>query len=270
MASKKRLQISNLLVLYCFLSIGAPTKVANAFKFSEKTCREYNLGSNWYCEKEEGKPEALPTADEVMKRQDVPPEEKAALLNQLWETQQKRAVITGKKEDLENVLVTQRYIAKLGTDFAKKMMRLIETNPEYFQKDNYFANISKEYIEDHQRTEVLSQARQRYAIAFVYASNCPYCQRQLPILQSMRESYGMSLLGISADGGVYNGLDQNITDLNVTNDPNIKAFPTIMLLDARNNKRIFIAKGLTTKDNLEKLIYRAIAENKEVENAKTN
>lgn len=263
-SKRKKHAFSNLFAIACLLSIGVHIKEVHAFKFSEQMCREYGLGPNWYCEHEPDKPKALPTLEDVMKR-NVLPEEKAALLNQLWETQQKRAVITGRKEDLEQVLLTQRYIAQLGTDFAKNMTRLIETHPEYFQNDNYFANISKEYVEDSRRTAALSQARERYAIAFIYTSSCPYCERQLPILESLKSTYGISLIGISADGGFYQGLDQNIADASVMNDQNIRAFPTIMLLDAKTTKRIFISKGLTTRDNLESLIYKAIKETEAME-----
>lgn len=245
---------------------------AHAFKFSKKICKEYNLGTSWYCEDENQKKETkktkedLTTADEIMNR-DVAPEQKAVLLNQLWETQQKRAVITGKKEDLENVLITQRFIAKLGTDFAKKMVRLTQTNPTFSQTESYYKNVSEEALEDAKKAQLFKEAKRRYAIAFIYSSNCPYCKRQLPILLSLKEVTGMTVLGISADGGAYEGLDQNIIDPSVVTDSNIQAFPTIMLLDSKTERRIFIAKGLTTEDQLETLIFKTIIE---IENENRN
>ena len=249
------------ITLLAFLSLlSVSTLNAHAFQFSSKVCKEYNLGSNWYCEAEkENKGEELTSPGEIMER-DVAPEQKAILLNQLWDTQQKRAVITGKKEDLENVLVTQRYIAKLGTDFAKKMVRITESNPAYSNTESYYQSVSNEYIDDAKQNQVLKTARHRFAIAFIYASNCPYCKRQLPILHLLKETTGIALIGISVDGSTYPGLDDNIKDPEAANDPNIKAYPTIMLLDAKTEQRLFISKGLTTKDQLEKLIYKKILE----------
>lgn len=234
------------------------TQYARAFKFSGEICKKYSLGSNWYCE-EEKKDEILTSPDEIMERE-VPPEQKAALLNQLWEMQQKRAVITGKREDLENVLVTQRYIARLGAEFAKNMIRIIETNPEYSRSESYYQQISDEIINDAKKDQVLKQAKERYGIALIYASECPYCKRQLPILLSLKEKFGFELLGVSVDGGIYPSLDQVITDRDAINDRGIQAFPTIMLIDSKTERRLFIAKGLTTKDQLERLIYRKIIE----------
>lgn len=233
-----------------------------AFSFSTKVCEEYGLGPNWYCkahtERKSNIPE-LQTADDIMK-QNIAPEEKAIRLNQLWEVQQKRAVITGEKKDLENVLQTQTLVAKLSIDFAKKMVRLTQTDSRFSKSESYYHNVSDEFIEDAKRESVLGEVRNRYAIAFIYNTGCPYCERQLPILLSLKERYGLSLLGISVDGGIYSGMDQNMVDKTAVNDPNIQSFPTIMLLDTKREKRIFISKGLTTGDQLENLVFRAVVD----------
>ena len=234
---------------------------AHAFKFSKETCEKYSLGPNWYCEEEKKKAESLTSLDEIMAI-DILPEQKAVLLNQLWETQQKRAVITRDKEDQKNVLKTQKYIAELSTNYALDMIRLTETMPEY-GRDSHYQQISKKYIKGIEEEEVLRRAKDRFALAFIHASDCPYCERQVPILNSLKEDLGITLLGISVDGGSYPGLDQVIVDSEVIKNPNVQALPTIMLVDSKTNKRLFISKGLTTKDKLESLIYKKI---KEVEN----
>ena len=261
------------LAAFCCISLWLFSTNANAFHFSSEVCKRYNLGSSWYCEPEQDGEQTSPytTANEIMHRQ-IEPEQKAVLLNQLWEVQQKRAVITGNKEDLENVLITQNYIAQLGTDFARNMIRLINSDPRYASSNSYYQNVSDEVIEHSNLEQVLRESSERYAIAFVYSSDCPYCKRQLPILLSLRNKTGMKIVGISAlqafgsaDVGAYSGLDEMIIDESVTSDPNIQSFPTMMLLDSIAEKRIFIAKGLTTQDRLEKLIYARILE---VENDK--
>lgn len=229
-----------------------------AFKFSAEVCKQYGLGDNWYCEEEKSK-EVANTPQDIMESK-LAPEQKAESLNQLWELQRKRAVITGKKEDLENLLITQKFIAQLGTDFARNMMRLVESNPLHSVSESYYQSSSDEYVKAAQVKYTLEQAKERYAIAFVYSSNCPYCKRQLPILLSLQGTYQISVIGISVDGGFYEGLSENIYDNEAASDPNVRAYPTIMLLDSQDNKRIFISKGLTTKDQLEKRIYRRIQE----------
>jgi conjugal transfer pilus assembly protein TraF len=239
---------------------------ANAFHFSAQTCKQYNLGPSWYCEAETQE-SPFTTAAEIMQRQ-IEPSQKAELLNQLWEVQQKRAVITGAKQDLENVLVTQNYIAGLGTDFARNMVKLINSDPRYSMETSYYKSIADEIIDHANIDSVLRESSKRYAIAFIYSADCPYCKRQLPILTSLRSKIGMRIIGISADGVNYQGLDEVIVDESVATDPTIRSFPTMMLLDSGSQgsgsvaeKRIFVAKGLTTQDRLEKLIYTRILEN---------
>ena len=244
---------------FCFL------QDTNAFTFSKETCLEYGLGRSWYCESEqEEQTSPYTTAPEIMQRQ-IEPEQKAVLLNQLWEVQQKRAVITGNKSDLENVLITQNYIAQLGTDFARNMIRLINSNPNYASQDSYYQNVSNEMIENADIERTFQEEAGRYAIAFIYNSTCHYCKLQLPILEHLRIKTGLKIIGISSDGGKYQGLDEIIVDESVLSDPNVKSFPTLMLLDAKEGRRVFLAKGLITEDQLLRQIYNRIKEIKTVE-----
>src|ERR1700722_8736743 len=95
---------------------------ALAFRFTEKVCQEYGLGKNWYCEKDEEKANDI-TANDILEA-DIPPEQKAIKINELWERQRKIAVITGKREDIERFYITQRFIAKKGIDFARNVQHL--------------------------------------------------------------------------------------------------------------------------------------------------
>jgi conjugal transfer pilus assembly protein TraF len=241
---------------------------AYAFKFTQAVCKSYNLGSNWYCEREQVDEQGLENNPQQIMQMKVAPEQKAEMLNQLWEVQRKRAVITGKKEDLEKLLVTQAFIAQKGTDFARNMIRTIEMNPLYSNSQSYYKNISSAYIESQEKENLLKGAKNQYSLALVYSSTCPYCKRQLPIIASFKEEYGINVIGVSVDGGFYDGLDVNVHDESAENDPNVKAYPTILLLDNKNAARVFVAKGLTTKDDLENRIYKILQEKKEQENAK--
>lgn len=246
----------NKILFITFLLI---TTEAFAFQFTEEICRKYNLGSSWYCEKEQSEDQDI-SPQQIM-NMDIMPEQKAEMLNQLWEVQRKRAVITGKKDDLEKLLITQRFIAEKGTDFARKMVRLVETHPEYSNSESYYKNVSDQYLEKAEKERLFSEAKNTYSLAFVYSSSCPYCKRQLPIILSFKEQTGIEIIGVSVDGGFYDGFDASVYDENAASDPNVQAYPTILLIDNKNPQRIFVAKGLTTRDDLENRIYRILKEN---------
>lgn len=247
-------------VLVLLLVLGTSLN-ADAFKFTERTCKDYGLGDSWYCEVEK-KPESDFTdpetsADQILSLP-VPPEQKAIMLNALWEVQTKRAVMTGDRADLKRFLETHRLIATKGVDFARNIQELIETTPAFSDDHSYLRNVAENVMQEEELKQTLLAARQRYAIVFVYKAGCVYCGRQLPILLALREKWGIQILGVSIDGAYYQGLDGNITDPNITQDPSVQAFPTIILLNKKSPRKIFISKGLTTLDQLEEKIFNRI------------
>ena len=72
--------------------------------------------------------------------------------------------------------------------------------------------------------------------------------------------------GIQELSYYFEELDENITDLRISDDPLIQAYPTILLLDKQLGQKIFISKGLTTLDELEEKVVKRIRE-REVKDA---
>jgi F plasmid transfer operon protein len=141
-----------------------------AFRFTDHTCKEYNLGSSWYCKSEEKKAENEVdeiTADKILGLP-VAPEQKAIMLNALWEVQTKRAVITGDKADLKRFLETHRLIASKGVNFARNIHNLIETTPAFSNDQSYLRNIAESAMKDYELKQTLLNASQKYALVFVY------------------------------------------------------------------------------------------------------
>ena len=109
-------------------------------------------------------------------------------------------------------------------------------------------------------------------MVFIYSSSCHHCARQLPIILGFKNEFKFDVLGITTDDNYFEGLDENIVDVNITGDPLVQAYPTILLLDKKHPSKIFISKGLTTSDELEEKIVKRILERIEGEeqNVKNN
>jgi thiol-disulfide isomerase/thioredoxin len=229
-----------------------------AFEFTEKICREYGLGTNWHC-KNETKEKSKLSAKEILSSK-VPDEQKAILLNQLWETQIKRATISAKKEDILDFLETHYIITSKGIEFSRNVQKIIDDSPQLFKKDSYYLNKVNSEIKQQELEDVLNHAGSRYGIVFIYSPYCSHCVRQLPIIQKLSQTYHLKTLGITDSNEFLEGLDSNIVDENITNDPLVRAYSTILLLDKEQPQRIFISKGLTAYDDLEEKIYSKISE----------
>lgn len=258
----------NILRIECLsiLIIFIITAESQAFKFTNEICEEYGLGKSWYCETEQSEKTSEVNANEIL-NSPLSPEAKAVALNELWERQRKIAVITGKREDLENFLTTQYIIAEKGVDFARKLQRITETNARFSDNQSYYKNLQDQYIKEAEDNEILNTSNKRYALVFIYDSTCPYCQRQYPIIQSFKKEYNFKVLGISADGNHFDGLDEKLTDSEIASHSFVAAFPTIILLDKEKPSKTFISKGLITLDELKERIINRI---REVSDAKGN
>lgn len=229
-----------------------------AFEFTEKICREYGLGTNWYCKKDVDEQKGLSARDILDSK--VPDEQKAIMLNQLWESLIKRATISGKKQDIIEFLETHYLITTKGIEFSKNVQKIIDDSPYLFKKDSYYLNKVNSEIKQQELEDVLTNASSRYGLVLIYSPYCTHCVRQLPIIQKLSQNYNLKTLGITDSNEFLEGLDSNISDANITKDPLVQAYPTILLLDKKQPQKIFISKGLTTYDDLEEKIYSKISE----------
>ena len=247
-------------IIFIAITIMIIPEPSFAFKFTPKVCREYNLGKNWYCgeEQDEGKNDTSTISAKDILNSNLAPEEKAIQINQLWETQRKRAVITGNPQEIKQFLETHYLIAEKGVGFARNVQDLIDSNPNLASSESYYKNAAEANSKKEEGLKILRSSSDRYGLVFVYSSDCGYCAKQMPIIMKFKQVYGFKVMGVTMGDQYFAGLDENITDPNIANDPLVKAWPTILLLDQKRPKKIFVAKGLTTFDDLEAKIVSRI------------
>jgi conjugal transfer pilus assembly protein TraF len=265
---RKAIKLS--LVLYLsslFITMICPSD-SQAFVFDEKACLEYGLGKNWRCESKENLSDEDKqnniTANDILESK-ISPEEKATRLNELWEVQRKRAVITEDKKEIERFLETHNIIVDKGVNFSKHVQKIIDNNPKLANSQSYYKNRVEEEIKDEEKDEILNRAKLRYGLAFIYSSSCTHCGKQFPIILEFKKKYKLNVLGITMDEHYFEGLDENIVDPNIANDPMIVALPTMILVDKQNPTKLFIAKGITSFSDLEDKIVNKIKEQEENE-----
>ena len=265
------MQLKKLTYSICiaFILLGTISPTSSwAFVFDEKACLEYGLGKNWRCESkdqlEEENTQNDLTANDILKSP-IPPEEKATRLNELWEVQRKRAVITEDKKEIEGFLETHNIIINKGVNFSKHVQKIIDNNPKLANSQSYYKNRVEEEIKDEEKDEILNRVRLRYGLAFIYSSSCTHCGKQFPIILEFKKKYKLNVLGITMDEHYFPGLDENIVDPNIADDPMIVALPTMILVDKQNPTKLFISKGITSFSDLEDKIVNKIKEQEENE-----
>jgi len=231
---------------------------AEGFKLTPEICQEYDLGSNWYCSETKAKEEQEIIPEDIFSS-NLAPEVKAEVLGAFWDKSRKRAVMTGKQEDIVRFLQYQHAIAKQGVDFARKVQAVVESTPVFANSESNYKNSTMAAVKEATEQHILASGKKRYALVLVYHTGCPYCLRQLPIIQEFARTTGYRVLGVTPDKEHLPGLE-SVTDPKVSQDPGIIAFPTMLLLDLKMGKKIFISKGVTTLDDIERLIVDRIRE----------
>ena len=236
------------------------TSHALGFKFTSKVCREYGLGKNWYCEKEKEK-----KADDVMSIQellemDIAGEEKAELLNEVWDLYRKRAVMSGEREDLMKFLEVQHVIARKGTDFGRNLQKIVDREPKYSNTDSDYKIATDEVIRDAEIDYYLKLGSKRYVLVFVHNADCTHCVRQLPFILNFKEKWGFGNLGVTASNQYFSELDENVRDEGIIKDEAIRSYPTLLLLDTKEREKIFLTRGLTILSEIEKRATEIIKE----------
>jgi conjugal transfer pilus assembly protein TraF len=233
---------------------------AGGFKFTPEICKKMGLGKNWYCGEVGAEKGAKQGAAIEILESGIEPEDKAELLNQLWETQRKRAVITGKRRDIENVLETQSIIAKKGVEFAKNAQKITDSDPRYSVGESNYKVDTEDAIKDAEQAQELDAGRDRYVLVMIYNKECPSCQRQLPELLKFCNKWQYKNLGVAVTEEFFGGLDSSIFDDSVVADKAIESIPTLLLLDSVTEDKIFLSKGITRVGEMESKMAKIIKE----------
>lgn len=82
----------------------------------------------------------------------------------------------------------------------------------------------------------------------------------MPFILEFKTKRGFRNLGVTTSTQYFTELDENVTDETITKDEAIQDYPTLLLLDTAKREKIFLSKGITTLDAMEKRATEIIKE----------
>lgn len=230
--------------------------IASNFKFTPEICKEYGLGKNWYCENNKKISDNYLESIKYVLDSTLPGEGKAYILESLRDIHTKRAVMDGHQYDIDAASEIQNILASKSVEFAKKMQKAVDSNPKFsVTHSNYKEEVEEEILRI-QTADILKEAGKRYILIMIYNSSCLACQLQLPKVIRMKELWGFKNLGVSENRNDLFGFDEQIADSDVFKDNAIIELPTLLLLDTKNQEKIFLSKGITQVEEMENKILR--------------
>ena len=186
-----------ILVITCFmLNIG----IGQAASWCEWN---KELGWNFYCEKEKLPKVETPTAPAI------PPEQQArqelTAIQEKLEALKVLAILHPTPDNLQNYMTYQQEQVELASVFSERWRSVLWQTPDLdYTIRKPVMNLALT-AQNQQRREdsvnLLLNLNKRYGLFFFFAQYCGPCHVYSPILKAFADTYGISVMAISMDGG---------------------------------------------------------------------
>jgi conjugal transfer pilus assembly protein TraF len=186
-------------------SYGSADDLGSADRVAAQTgddfyCRERRLGTWFYCDK----PKARPAEQRSAQPARSSAEQLAAISKQLEELKA-RAILEPTPENISHYIAFQREQLDRASSFADMWQRTVWQNPDLdYTLQRPVSQLGKRTWLDTRnadRERVLSQISQRYGVFYFYSSACAACETFGPIMRSVSDRFGLTVMAISLDGG---------------------------------------------------------------------
>lgn len=167
-----------------------------------------------------------------------------------------RALDNPSPSNVRLYLYLQRAMMDKAQRFAKVTQTVVYQSPELDETSrNPITHLAKQAARRQTSKitrEVLTDVASRAGIWFFYASNCPYCHTEAPVLRMVEHEYGFKVLPIALDGKYLpdSGYTEFVTDRGQSKKLNVVATPTMFLV-APPNSVVMLGQGVMAKDELE-------------------
>lgn len=221
--------------------------------------KDQERGWFWYevsTEQEEKKSKNL----KVDQQKRPSPEQMIKKQRQAWQQALNRAILTPNEKNLEEYLRLTKKLNIQAETFADKFKKFIWKTPDYdysIERPHNPQAIYAHNIKSYELEDVrLKQIAKTQGLLFFFKGNCPYCHEFAPVLQKFAYDYGFSLMALSLDGGVIEGLKKIKKGRRIAQQLGVKSVPAVFLLDPKTKQVQSVSFGHNSYSSLrEKVLY---------------
>jgi conjugal transfer pilus assembly protein TraF len=163
-------------------------------------CGQRRLGTWFYCDKP-------PAPDPAKPQRQVRPQMSASArvkaVTRKLEELRDRAILDPSEENVTAYIAYQNLQSQRASTLADAWERALIRHPELdYNQQRPISTLGKQVWSQQRETEIrqtMLGLNQRYGIFFFYSSNCPACDAVGPVLASLRDNYGWSVVGVTKD-----------------------------------------------------------------------
>lgn len=217
---------------------------------------------NWYCDMEPSQADAGKAAGTESKKTES--REDAALEKlEAWqkELKAKRAlsIMEPTPENVKAYIEAQEKLTQTASLYSDVWRRVIWQNPElnYELKRPVNNAAIATYASARKTVEkrTLDDITKEWGLFFFFRSDCPYCHRLAPTLKFLSDTYGITVLPVSVDGGGLPEYPNPQRDNGLVERLAIRQVPMLVLGNVKNKRLIPLASGVISAQDVIERIY---------------
>jgi conjugal transfer pilus assembly protein TraF len=211
-------------------------------------------GFNWYPPdpppKKDKKPETKPSSIKEAKTMEALQKELARLKD--------LAIMQPTQVNVRTYLEAQTYVMDKSSVFADTARRVVWATPSVDYNNRSptatFAQLNKKDERRDAQQQTLAELSRDYGLMFFFRGDCPYCHQQAPVLRLLERNYGLSVMGVSMDGGALPEFpdakrDNGISTI-VSNGQGIQTVPALFLVNRETKQATPIGTGALAIDEI--------------------
>lgn len=225
-------------------------------------CAERRLGAWFYCEK--------PKAEEVEKAKqrnaaqvpEMSASDKVKAITRKLDELRDKAILEPTPENVISYIQYQNAQSDRASKFADVWERSLISNPELdYNQQRPVSTLGKQVWTSERKATLdrtMAQLKDRYGVFYFYSGqDCASCDVQAPIISSLRDNYGLTVMGITSDGFAHPLFPQSMADqgqrerMGLPGDIN----PTVALYDTLAKRSILIGSGILSSDEIVNRIF---------------
>lgn len=248
------------------------TGIAQAEGFSLDMCQTPSTkGWAFYCsepvlEEEEVTEEALPQPRPeapIKEEPEFPATDAMMAFRAHIDELKYRAVLDPTPENVLAYMEVNKEIADRAGDFTEAWQRILFATPHLNANVDYpLATVGANVWQDQMkaaREETFREIARDAGLLFIFDGDaaCGICKVQGQILAQMEETYGVSILAVSKDGGVNAFYPSAFTDAGRLEEMGLAEYPapTLALAKPDTGKVVVIGSGILTADQILETVH---------------
>lgn len=219
-------------------------------------CGERKLGTWFYCEK----PKLNPSDRKAAQPAQSAAEQLAAIGKELDE-KKARAILDPTPENVSSYISYQRQQLNRASSFADMWRRSIWQNPELdYTLQRPVNQLGKRTWLDTRtadKNRVLGSISKRYGVFYFYSSACAACEVFGPIMRSVSDRFGLTVMAVSLDGGPSKTFPNFTVDTGQYRAMGMQGgqVPALVLFDTVTKRPMPIGYGVMAADEVMDRIF---------------